>query len=84
MIIRENATLGTLYGHSGFFPGYQAEMLYLPTLKAAVAFQVNSSVPRALGQGMSPGRFAIEVAGIVAEELVKHPKEGMNNKGQNN
>ena len=68
VIIRETP-LGTLYGHSGFFPGYQAEMLYLPTLKAAVAFQVNSSVPRALGQGMSPGRFAIEVMGIVAEEL---------------
>jgi hypothetical protein len=58
-----------LYGHSGFFPGYQAEMLYLPAQKAAVAFQVNSSVPRALGQGMSPGRFALEVAGIVVEGL---------------
>ena len=70
VIIRETP-LGTLYGHSGFFPGYQAEMLYLPEQKAAVAFQVNSSAPRALGQGMSPGRFAIEVAGIVAEELAK-------------
>jgi D-alanyl-D-alanine carboxypeptidase len=68
VIIRETP-LGTLYGHSGFFPGYQAEMLYLPDLKAAVAFQVNSSVPGALGRGTSPGRFAIEVAGIVAEEL---------------
>ena len=84
VIIRETPTLGTLYGHSGFFPGYQAEMLYLPALKAAVAFQVNSSVPGALGRGMSPGRFAIEVAGIVAEELVKRSNEGMNNKGQNN
>jgi len=70
VIIRETP-LGTVYGHSGFFPGYQAELLYLPEQKAAVAFQVNSSVPRALGQGMSPGRFAIEVAGIVAEELAR-------------
>jgi len=83
VIIRESPTLGTLYGHSGFFPGYQAEMLYLPTLKAAVAFQVNSSVPRALGQGMSPGRFALEVAGIVAEELAKHPRES-DQQSQNN
>jgi D-alanyl-D-alanine carboxypeptidase len=68
VIIRETP-LGTLYGHSGFFPGYQAEMLYLPAQKAAVAFQVNSSVPGALGRGVSPGRFALEIAGIVAEEL---------------
>lgn len=68
VIIRETP-LGTLYGHSGFFPGYQAEMLYLPTLKAAVAFQVNSSVPGSLGRGMSPGRFAIDVATMVSEEL---------------
>jgi len=68
VIIRETP-LGTLYGHSGFFPGYQAEVLYLPALKAAVAFQVNTSVPGALGRGVSPGRFAIEIAGIVAEVL---------------
>jgi D-alanyl-D-alanine carboxypeptidase len=70
VIIRETPS-GTLYGHSGFFPGYQAEMLYLPGLKAAVAFQVNSSAGGALGRGVSPARFAIEVAGIVAEELAK-------------
>ena len=68
VIIRETP-LGTLYGHSGFFPGYQAEVLYLPTVKAAVAFQVNSSVPGALGRGVSPLRFAIELAGMVSEEL---------------
>jgi D-alanyl-D-alanine carboxypeptidase len=70
VIIRETP-LGTLYGHSGFFPGYQAEMLYLPVQKAAIAFQVNSSVPGALGRGVSPGRFAIEIGGIVAEELAR-------------
>ena len=71
VIIRETQALGTVWGHSGFFPGYQAELFYLPAQKAAIAFQVNSSVPGALGRGLSPGRFAIEVAGIVAEELGK-------------
>jgi D-alanyl-D-alanine carboxypeptidase len=71
VIIRETPTLGTVHGHSGFFPGYQAELLYLPVQKAAIAFQVNSSVPGALGRGVSPGRFAIEIAGIVAEELAR-------------
>ena len=71
VIIRETPALGTLYGHSGFMPGYQAEMLYLPAQKAAVAFQVNSSVPGALGRGVSPGRFALEIAAIVAEELAR-------------
>jgi D-alanyl-D-alanine carboxypeptidase len=70
VIIRETP-LGVLYGHSGFFPGYQAEVIYLPQQKAAIAFQVNSSVGGAMGRGMSPGRFAVEVAGIVAEELAK-------------
>ena len=46
-------------------------MLYLPAQKAAVAFQVNSSVPGALGRGVSPGRFTIELAGMVAEELAR-------------
>ncbi len=68
VIIRETP-LGTVYGHSGFFPGYQAEMLYLPAHKADDAFQVNSSVPGALGRGVSPGRFAIEVATMLFEEL---------------
>jgi D-alanyl-D-alanine carboxypeptidase len=68
VIIRETA-LGTVHGHSGFFPGYQAELMYLPQEKAAIAFQVNSSVPGAMGRGMSPARFALDVAALVAEEL---------------
>jgi D-alanyl-D-alanine carboxypeptidase len=68
VILRETA-VGPVHGHSGFFPGYQAELLYLPQQKVAIAFQVNSSVPGALGRGMSPGRFAIELAGIVTESL---------------
>ncbi|HEX9562380.1 MAG TPA: hypothetical protein VF981_00340 [Gemmatimonadaceae bacterium] len=43
--------------------------LVLSQSPAPVAFQVNSSMPGALGRGMSPARLAIEVAGIVADEL---------------
>jgi D-alanyl-D-alanine carboxypeptidase len=70
VILRETP-MGPVHGHSGFFPGYQAELLYLPQQKVAIAFQVNSSVPGALGRGMSPGRFAMELAGIVAESLAR-------------
>lgn len=66
-VIIRDLPAGQVYGHSGYFPGYQAELLYLPELKAAIAFQVNSSVPGTLGRQMSPARFAIEVAGIVRE-----------------
>lgn len=69
VIMREPPALGPVHGHSGFFPGYQAELLYLPQHKAAIAFQVNSSVPGALGRQMSPGRFTLEVAQIVDQEL---------------
>jgi D-alanyl-D-alanine carboxypeptidase len=42
VMIRTTA-LGTSYGHSGFFPGYLAEMMYFPDTKVAIAVQVNSS-----------------------------------------
>jgi D-alanyl-D-alanine carboxypeptidase len=71
VIIRETQALGTVIGHSGFFPGYQAELVYLPAHKVAVAFQVNSSVGGAMGRGMSPLRFAVDIAGMVAEDLAR-------------
>lgn len=36
---------GDAYGHSGFFPGYATEVLYYPSLKAAVAIQANVTDP---------------------------------------
>lgn len=36
---------GDAYGHSGFFPGYATEMLYYPSLRAAVAIQANVTDP---------------------------------------
>jgi len=70
-VIIRDLPAGQVYGHSGFFPGYQAEMIYLPDVKAVIAFQVNSSVPGTLGRQMSPARFVLEVAGIVRESLAR-------------
>jgi D-alanyl-D-alanine carboxypeptidase len=63
VIIRPTAH-GTTYGHSGFMPGYQTDMMYFPELKTAIAVQVNSSAPRSTGRPLS--RFVTELASIVA------------------
>ena len=63
VIIRPTAH-GITYGHSGFMPGYQTDMMYFPQLKSAIAVQVNSSAPRSTGRPLS--RFVTEFAGIVA------------------
>ncbi|MDX1930497.1 MAG: serine hydrolase, partial [Pirellulaceae bacterium] len=47
------------YGHGGFFPGYMTEMIYHPESRIAVAVQVNSSVPKALGRPLV--RVALDV-----------------------
>ena len=41
---------GVTYGHSGFMPGYQTDVMYFPELKASIAVQVNSSAPRSTGR----------------------------------
>ena len=63
-IIRETP-LGTVYGHSGFMPGYQTEARYYPAQKFAVAFQFNSSVQGSLGR--SPAAVAAEIARRIIE-----------------
>jgi len=57
---------GPVWGHSGYFPGYITEMRYYPDAKVAVAFQMNSSVPRALGR--APGGLVNEIADVVRSE----------------
>ncbi len=52
-VIIRTTPLGISHGHSGFFPGYLTEVRYFPDHGIAVAFQVNTSVPRTLGG--SPG-----------------------------
>lgn len=63
VIIRPTAH-GVTYGHSGFMPGYQTDVMYFPELKTSIAVQVNSSAPRTTGRPLS--RFVIDFAGIVA------------------
>lgn len=58
---------GKSYGHSGFFPGYLTEMHYFPEYRFAVAFQVNTSVGRAVGR--SPASIVNEFAGIIIEAM---------------
>jgi D-alanyl-D-alanine carboxypeptidase len=62
-VIIRPTTFGVSYGHSGFFPGYITEMIYLPDHKIALAIQVNSSVPRVVGKPLF--RFLIESAEII-------------------
>lgn len=44
-VIVRDSPMGVTYGHSGFFPGYATEMLYVPASGIAVAIQVNTSDP---------------------------------------
>jgi D-alanyl-D-alanine carboxypeptidase len=67
-IIRKTS-VGTSYGHSGFFPGYMTDMAYFPEQKIAVAVQVNTSVGRSLGKPLS--RVLVEVMETIA--ATQHP-----------
>ena len=64
-IIRKT-TLGTSYGHSGFFPGYMTDMMYFPEHKVALAVQVNTSVGRSLGKPL--GRVLVEMMEVIAAQ----------------
>lgn len=63
-VIIRPTTLGTSYGHSGFFPGYMTEMMYFPDHKFAIAVQVNTSVGQDFA-GKGPARIALELGEIV-------------------
>ncbi|HET6979897.1 MAG TPA: serine hydrolase domain-containing protein [Pyrinomonadaceae bacterium] len=65
-VIIRKTTLGTSYGHSGFFPGYMTDMMYFPEHKVALAVQVNTSVGRSLGKPLS--RVLVEMMEIVAAQ----------------
>src|SRR5687767_6881681 len=64
-VIIRNTSLGTAYGHSGFFPGYMTDMMYFPEHKIAVAVQVNTSVGRSLGKPLS--RVLVEVMEVLSK-----------------
>ena len=62
-VIIRKTSLGTAYGHSGFFPGYMTDMMYFPDHKVAVAVQVNTSVGRSLGKPL--GRVLVESMEVI-------------------
>lgn len=63
-VIIRPSPLGVTYGHSGFMPGYQAELTYFPSLKTAIAVQVNSSAPRSTGKSLRA--FTMDFAQVIA------------------
>jgi D-alanyl-D-alanine carboxypeptidase len=69
VILRPTA-LGPSYGHSGFFPGYQAEVMYWPEHKLAVAVQVNTSE----GQKVRPRlvQWCVELAEAARRVATSH------------
>jgi D-alanyl-D-alanine carboxypeptidase len=68
-VIIRPSPLGITYGHSGFMPGYQTELVYFPDLKASIAVQVNSSAPRSTGRGLRA--FVMEFAEILSAQAPK-------------
>jgi D-alanyl-D-alanine carboxypeptidase len=58
-VIIRPSPLGITYGHSGFMPGYQTELVYFPESRIAIAVQVNTST------GRNPRAIAIELARIL-------------------
>jgi D-alanyl-D-alanine carboxypeptidase len=61
VIVRPTTPVGPAWGHSGFFPGYQTELLHLPESGLTLAVQINSSAARPQGT-RSLLRFLYDVA----------------------
>jgi D-alanyl-D-alanine carboxypeptidase len=64
VIIRSSTPVGPTWGHSGFYPGYQTELLYVPDLHVALAVQINASAPRSTGTRSLP-RALYDIAAMV-------------------
>jgi D-alanyl-D-alanine carboxypeptidase len=64
VIVRPTTPAGPAWGHSGFFPGYQTELLHLPERRLTLAIQVNTSAPRPPGTRPLL-RFLYDAAGLV-------------------
>jgi len=52
--------LGIMYGHGGFFPGYNSELMYFPSLGAALAIQINTDASRASDHAATLARVLVE------------------------
>ena len=62
-VIIRPSPFGITYGHSGFMPGYQTELVYFPELKTSMAVQINSSARGATGRSLRA--YAIDFARII-------------------
>ena len=49
VIVRATTPAGPTWGHSGFFPGYQTELVHFTKTGLTLAVQINSSAPRPQG-----------------------------------
>ncbi|HSE31668.1 MAG TPA: serine hydrolase domain-containing protein [Pyrinomonadaceae bacterium] len=77
-VIIRNTSLGTTYGHSGFFPGYMTDMMYFPKQRVAVAVQVNTSVGRDLGKPL--GRVLVEMMQVINENMGNQHRNAVSKK----
>ena len=64
-VIIRPSPLGITYGHSGFMPGYQTELVYFPDRKLSIAVQVNSSARGATGRSLRA--FALDFAQLITQ-----------------
>lgn len=65
VIIRDTTPAGPTWGHSGFFPGYQTELVHFLKTGVTMAVQINSSAPRPQGT-RAPLRFLYDIALLTA------------------
>ena len=64
VIVRAAGPAGPTWGHSGFFPGYQTELMYALDSGMTLALQINSSAPRPQGT-RTPLRALHDLAALV-------------------
>ena len=59
VIVRPTTPAGRSWGHSGFFPGYQTELVHFPDTGVTIAIQINSSATR------GPLRLVYDIAALL-------------------
>ena len=59
-----NGMPSVTWGHSGYFPGYMSELVYVVDTGTTLALQINSSGPRTRGSA-SLARVLYDIAGLV-------------------
>ena len=54
------------WGHSGYFPGYMSELIYVPDTGTTLAIQINSSASRTRGSA-APLRVLYDIAHLISD-----------------